>query len=50
VEKQGQYELLRDRDCDLVQGFWLGHPCTPAEFAKLLGARPPMPAGSANPI
>ncbi|MDI1251995.1 EAL domain-containing protein [Thermomonas sp.] len=36
VEKQGQYDLLRERDCDLVQGFWLGHPCTPAEFAKLL--------------
>ncbi|MEO5962495.1 MAG: EAL domain-containing protein [Thermomonas sp.] len=35
VEKQGQYDLLRDRDCDLVQGFWLGHPCTAAEFAKL---------------
>jgi predicted signal transduction protein with EAL and GGDEF domain len=36
VEKQGQYELLRDRDCDLVQGYWLGHPITAAEFAKLL--------------
>jgi diguanylate cyclase (GGDEF)-like protein len=36
VEKQGQFDLLRERDCDLVQGFWLGHPCTPAEFAKLL--------------
>ncbi|MDQ3159610.1 MAG: EAL domain-containing protein [Pseudomonadota bacterium] len=37
VEKQGQYDLLRERDCDLVQGFWLGHPCSAAEFAKLLG-------------
>ena len=36
VEKQGQYELLRERECDLVLGFWLGHPCTAAEFAKLL--------------
>ena len=36
VEKQGQFELLRDRDCDLVQGYWLGHPLTAAEFAKLL--------------
>ncbi|MEO6154964.1 MAG: EAL domain-containing protein [Thermomonas sp.] len=35
VEKQGQYDLLRERDCDLVQGFWLGHPCTPAEFTRL---------------
>ena len=36
VEKQGQFELLRDRDCDLVQGYWLGHPITAAEFNKLL--------------
>ncbi len=36
VEKQGQFDLLRERDCDLVQGFWLGQPCTAAEFAKLL--------------
>ena len=36
VEKQGQYELLRERDCDLVQGFWLGQPLTAAEFAKQL--------------
>ncbi len=36
VEKQGQYDLLRERDCDLVQGFWLGHPCTAAEFVTLL--------------
>ena len=37
VEKQGQYELLRERDCDLVQGYWLGHPISAAEFAKLVG-------------
>ena len=37
VEKQGQYELLRERDCDLVQGYWLGHPLSAAEFVKLLG-------------
>jgi len=37
VEKQGQYDLLRERDCDLVQGYWLGHPLTAAEFAKLAG-------------
>lgn len=36
VEKQGQYDLLRERDCDLVQGFWFGQPGTAAEFAKLL--------------
>ncbi len=37
VEKEAQFELLRERDCDLVQGYWLGHPVTAAEFAKLLG-------------
>ncbi len=36
VEKQGQFDLLRERDCDLAQGFWLGHPCTAEEFARLL--------------
>ena len=35
VEKQGQYELLSERDCDLVQGYWLGHPLSPTEFTKL---------------
>ncbi len=37
VERQGQFELLRDRECDLAQGYWLGHPCTAEAFARLLG-------------
>ncbi|RZA22222.1 MAG: EAL domain-containing protein [Lysobacteraceae bacterium] len=37
VEKQGQFELLRERDCDLVQGFWLGQPLSAAEFTRLIG-------------
>jgi EAL domain-containing protein (putative c-di-GMP-specific phosphodiesterase class I) len=36
VEREGQYELLRDRDCDLAQGYLLGHPMKIAEFQKLL--------------
>jgi diguanylate cyclase (GGDEF)-like protein len=36
VEREGQYELLRERDCDLAQGYLLGHPLTMAEFQKLL--------------
>ncbi|RNF86297.1 GGDEF domain-containing protein [Lysobacter psychrotolerans] len=36
VEKEGQYELLRERDCDLAQGYWLGHPVPMAEFQALL--------------
>lgn len=37
VEKQGQFELLRERDCDLVQGYWLGHPVPAEDFVRLLG-------------
>ena len=36
VEKEGQYAILRERGCDLVQGFWLGHPLTAKEFVGLL--------------
>ncbi|HZH44413.1 MAG TPA: EAL domain-containing protein [Lysobacter sp.] len=36
VEKEGQYAVLRDRGCDLAQGFWLGPPVTAEEFLKLL--------------
>lgn len=36
VERQGQYELLRERDCDLLQGYWLGHPLDPQQFLDLL--------------
>ena len=36
VERQGQFDLLRERDCDLVQGYWLGYPMSAVEFARLL--------------
>ena len=36
VEKEGQYNLLRERECDLAQGFWLGHPMGTDTFADLL--------------
>ena len=36
VEKEAQYDILRDRGCDLAQGYWLGHPMSAAEFAHLL--------------
>jgi diguanylate cyclase (GGDEF)-like protein len=36
VEREGQYQLLRDRDCDLAQGYLLGHPMPVSEFDKLL--------------
>lgn len=36
VEKEGQYAILRERGCDLAQGYWLGHPSTAQDFARLL--------------
>ena len=37
VEKEGQYAILRERGCDLAQGYWLGHPLSAGDFAGLLG-------------
>jgi len=36
VEKEGQYDILRERGCDLAQGYWLGHPMTTQDFMRLL--------------
>lgn len=36
VEKEGQFNILRERGCDLAQGYWLGYPVTAAEFAQLI--------------
>jgi diguanylate cyclase (GGDEF)-like protein len=36
VEKEGQYALLRERRCDLAQGYWLGHPLEMEEFMALV--------------
>ena len=38
VEQEGQYALLRERGCDLAQGFLLGYPLEAAEFSALLRA------------
>lgn len=37
VEKEGQYAILRERGCDLAQGYWLGHPVNAQDFGLLLG-------------
>ena len=37
VEKEGQYEVLRERGCDLAQGYWLGYPMNVHDFRGLLG-------------
>jgi diguanylate cyclase (GGDEF)-like protein len=36
VEQEGQYDVLRERGCDLAQGFWLGRPLSTEEFSRLL--------------
>lgn len=36
VEQEGQYAILRERGCDLAQGYWLGHPVSAQEFAGLM--------------
>ena len=36
VEKEGQYQVLRERGCDLAQGYWLGQPMSAEAFAELL--------------
>jgi diguanylate cyclase (GGDEF)-like protein len=36
VEKEGQYAILRERGCDLAQGYWLGHPVSAHDFEMLL--------------
>ncbi|WP_394005256.1 putative bifunctional diguanylate cyclase/phosphodiesterase [Luteimonas sp. WGS1318] len=36
VEKHGQFQVLRERGCDLGQGYWFGHPVTAREFDALL--------------
>src|SRR5690606_37953283 len=36
VEKEGQYAILRERGCDLAQGYWIGHPVDAEAFAALL--------------
>ena len=37
VEKEGLYDLLRSRGCDLAQGYWLGYPMNTTEFMALSG-------------
>ncbi|MEO6104478.1 MAG: EAL domain-containing protein [Pseudoxanthomonas sp.] len=36
VEKEAQFDILRERGCDLAQGYWMGYPMSAAEFALLL--------------
>ncbi len=44
VETPEQLEFLRERGCDIGQGFYLAHPRPVAEVTELLSARRPAPA------
>ena len=44
VEKEGQYVLLRDRGCDLAQGYWLGYPVAMAQFMAMIKDSATVPA------
>ncbi|MNM92742.1 Phytochrome-like protein cph2 [compost metagenome] len=36
VEQRAQFELLSQRGCDLVQGYWLGRPLNADALIQLL--------------
>jgi EAL domain-containing protein (putative c-di-GMP-specific phosphodiesterase class I) len=36
IENEGQFGVLRERGCDLGQGFWLGRPMTAADIGRKL--------------
>ncbi|MGB3393840.1 MAG: EAL domain-containing protein [Stenotrophomonas sp.] len=36
IEQQAQFDLLKQRDCDLVQGYWLAKPLSSDELVGLL--------------
>ena len=40
VEQEGQFAILRERGCDLAQGYWLGYPVDAEDFAALLTEMP----------
>ena len=36
VETETQLKMLRDAECDLVQGFYFSRPLPPEDFEKLI--------------
>lgn len=40
IEHQAQFELLNERGCDLVQGYWLARPLDSDDLVRLLDAAP----------
>ncbi|MBB6366388.1 diguanylate cyclase (GGDEF)-like protein [Xanthomonas sacchari] len=46
IEQEAQFELLRERGCELGQGFWLSRPLSAEEFRQLLANEDAPPAGA----
>ncbi|WP_313249100.1 EAL domain-containing protein [Stenotrophomonas acidaminiphila] len=40
IEHQAQFELLNERGCDLVQGYWLARPLDSDDLVRLLDTAP----------
>jgi len=40
IEQQAQFELLSERNCDLMQGYWLARPLDSDHLVRLLGGLP----------
>ena len=40
TEHQAQFDLLNERGCDLVQGYWLARPLDSDDLVRLLDAAP----------
>lgn len=40
IENEASLEILRELDCDVAQGFWVGRPMRPDAFATWLAERP----------
>jgi len=38
IEYEAQFNLLRERGCDLGQGYWFSHPLSSTELVKMMGA------------
>ncbi|HMD58602.1 MAG TPA: EAL domain-containing protein, partial [Steroidobacteraceae bacterium] len=45
VETSEQLQFLRERRCDMAQGFFLAHPRTVADTTELLSVRQPAELG-----
>ncbi|HBK47078.1 MAG TPA: hypothetical protein DDZ67_11720, partial [Xanthomonadaceae bacterium] len=36
IEQEGQFDLLRERGCDLGQGYWFSRPMSGSDLVRLL--------------